>query len=128
MKNLNRIFLSVIGLTIMLMLTNSCKTPHIPTTTVRTIYLQEAEVTGPINQPPIHITDSIDTPSITFSPRFSYSTKNTLIGDIKQRSELYELDTTFVPSENSLTWNIATVNAGLDMDVVLSKSFAIFLE
>jgi len=91
-----------------------------------TLFLREAEVSGTIATAPIHLTDSTDTPSITFSPRFSYSTKNTLIGDIKQRSELYELDTTFVPSENSLTWNIATVNAGLDMDVVLSKSFAIF--
>ena len=95
-------------------------------TVEETLCLREAEVSGPLTTAPIHLTDSVDTPSITFSPRFSYNTKNTLIGDIKQRSELYELDTTFVPSENSLTWNIATVNVGLDMDVVLSKSFAIF--
>jgi len=95
-------------------------------TVEETLYLREAVVSGPIAPAPIHLTDSTDTPSITFSPRFVYSTKNTLKGDIKQFTELSELDTFFVPSENSLTWNIANINAGLDMDLVLSRNFALF--
>jgi len=42
-------------------------------TTIETLYLQDVEVTGPINQSPIHITDSTDTPSVTISMRLSYN-------------------------------------------------------
>lgn len=97
------------------------------TTTNQTLYLQQAEVNGPISQPPIHLTDSSDTPSVTFSPKFSYNTKKTLIGDVSQSAGFFGSDTIFVPSENSLTWNMSTVYAGLDIDLLLSKRFAISL-
>ena len=97
------------------------------TTTKQTLYLQEAEVTGPISQPPIHLTDSSDTPSVTFSPKFSYNTKKTLTGNVSQSTGLYGSDTIFIPSENSLTWNMSTVYAGLDIDLIVSRSFAISL-
>lgn len=95
------------------------------TTIKQTLYLQEAEVTGPISQPPIHLTDSSDTPSVTFSPKFSYNTNKTLTGNVRQTTEIFEFDTTFVPSENSLTWSMATVYAGIDIDLKVSRSFAI---
>jgi hypothetical protein len=85
-----------------------------------TLYLQEAEVSGTIMPAPIHLTDSLDTPSFTISPRFCYNTGNNLQGDIQQF--YHALDTVFVPS---LTWDIATINAGVDMDLALSKVFAI---
>ncbi len=94
-------------------------------TTNQTLYLREAEVYGPISQPPIHLTDSSDTPSVTFSPKFSYNTKKTLIGDVSQSAGFFGSDTIFVPSENSLTWNMSTVYAGLDIDLILSRRFAI---
>ncbi len=97
------------------------------TTTNQTLYLRQAEVTGPISQPPIHLTDSSDTPSVTFSPKLSYNTKETLTGNVSQSTALYGSDTIFVPSENSLTWNITTVFAGLDIDLILSRRFAISL-
>jgi hypothetical protein len=91
-----------------------------------TLYLREAEVTGPIMPAPVHLTDSTDAPSFTISPKLSYNTKDILTGDIKQRTRYFELDTFFIPSEKSLTWNVTTVLAGIDMDLVLSRSFAIF--
>ena len=97
------------------------------TTTKQTLYLQQAEVHGPISQPPIHLTDSTDTPSVVFSPKLSYNTKNTLTGNVSNSGGLYTTDTIFVPSENSLTWNMSTVYAGVDIDLILSRVFAISL-
>ena len=87
--------------------------------------MQQAEVTGPISQPPIHLTDSTDTPSVVFSPKLSYNTKKTLTGNVSNSGGLYTPDTILVPSENSLTWNMATVYAGIDIDLILSRVFAI---
>jgi len=116
-------------------------------TTVETLYLQDVEVTGPINQSPIHITDSSGT-SVTISARFSYNPEK----EMKAKTEgtphvnedgLYQVDTiyhndgTISYKKNSransypyrgqnLTWKFATVTAGLDFDFKLSRSFAIF--
>ncbi len=95
-------------------------------TVEETLYLREAVVTGPIVPSPIHLTDSSETPSVTFSPRFSYNTKNSFTGDIAQ-STSYDDQDTVIHSEKSLTWNIATFNAGLDMDIAVSRTFAISL-
>jgi hypothetical protein len=97
------------------------------TTTKQTLYLQQAEVNGPISQPPIHLTDSSDTPSVTFSPKLSYNTKNTFTGNVKQSTGLSSTDTIFVASEHSLVWDMSTVYAGLDIDFKVSRSFAISL-
>ena len=90
-----------------------------------TLYLRQAEVSGPVMPAPIHLTDSIETPSFTISPRLSYSTQNNLNGDIEQYSSYYSLDTTFVPSEHSLTWDITAMNAGIDMDWAISRVIAL---
>ena len=95
------------------------------TTVKDTLYLREAEVMGHIITAPIHLTDSIATPSFTISPRFSYNTQKTLTGEVKQYASYYSEDTIFVPSEHSLTWNMAAVNAGIDMDLAISKAFAL---
>ena len=112
-------YLTVVCSFIILFLLTNC------TTVKDTLYLREAEVSGPIMPAPIHLTDSSDTPSFTISPRFSYSTQKKLYGDIDQSSAYYSFDTTFSPSEHSLTWNIANLNAGVDMDLALSKVIAI---
>lgn len=95
------------------------------TTVKDTLYLRQAEVTGPITPAPMHLTDSIVTPSFTISPRFSYSTNNNFNGEIEQYTRYYLLDTAFAPSEHSLIWNVAKVNAGLDMDLALSNVIAL---
>jgi len=90
-----------------------------------TLYLRQAEVTGPIVAPPIHLTDSTETPSFTVSPKFTFNTKNKFTGDVEQRTSYYTRDTAFIPLENSLLWDIATISAGIDMDFALSNKFAI---
>lgn len=117
-------------------------------TTVKTLYLQDVEVTGPINQSPIHITDSTETPSVTLSMRFSYNPEK----EIKAKTEgtpmvnsqgFYQVDTTYnsngtitytktpgvnrysYPGQN-LTWNFAAVTAALDFDFKLTRNFALF--
>jgi hypothetical protein len=94
-------------------------------TVEETLYLRQAEVTGPIMCPPIHLTDSTETPSLTVSPRFTFNTKKSFTGDVEQRKGYYGYDTAFIPLENSLQWDIININAGIDMDLALSKSFAI---
>ncbi len=121
MSSLNEIYKCIFAGFICLLLLINCSTTN------QTLYLREAEVYGPISQPPIHLTDSSDTPSVTFSPKFSYNTKKTLIGDVSQSAGFFGSDTIFVPSENSLTWNMSTVYAGLDIDLLLSRRFAISL-
>lgn len=116
-------------------------------TTVQTLYLKDVEVTGPINQSPIHITDSTETPSVTMSMRFSYNPEK----EIQAKSEgtpivnsegFYQVDTIYnsngtitykKSNENkfqyqgqNLTWNFATLTAGFDFDFKLSKNFALF--
>jgi len=117
-------------------------------TTIKTLYLQDVEVTGPINQSPVHITDSTETPSVTFSMRFSYNPEK----EIKAQSEgtpmvnsegFYQVDTiynndgtityketpganNYFYQEQNLTWNFASVTAGLDMDIKLTQNFALF--
>jgi hypothetical protein len=90
------------------------------------VYLRQAEVTGPIITSPLHLTDSSTTHFLTVSPKFNFNTQNLLEGNIKESIKLFERDSTFIPNERSLLWDITTFNAGLDIDYKLSKSFAIF--
>jgi hypothetical protein len=139
MKSLKHI--SVLLLPLLHFLLYSC-------TTVQTLYLQDVEVTGPINQSPVHITDSTETPSVTLSMRFSYNpekeSKAKTDGTPMVNSQgFYQVDTTYngdgtitytktrgvnrypYPGQN-LTWNFATVTVGLDFDFKLSRNFALF--
>ena len=117
-------------------------------TTVQTLYLQDVEVTGPFNQSPIHITDSTDTPSGTLSMRFSYNPEKEIIAKSEgtpmvNSQEFFQVDTFYnndgtitykeTPGVNNypyqgqnLTWNFAVVTAGLDLDLKLSRNFALF--
>jgi len=114
-------------------------------TTIETLYLQDVEVIGPINQSPIHITDSSGT-SVTISARFSYNPEK----EMKAKTEgtpkvnedgFYQVDTIYSngtitykkSNENrfqyqgqNLTWKFATVTAALDFDFKLSRNFALF--
>lgn len=118
-----------------------------PSTTVTKIYLQEVEVSGPINSSPIHITDSSE-PAITVSSKFSYNPKNDLSGKtgehtLVNQQGLFQLDTVYNPNgtfsfretpgvnrynyeSNNLFWNMANVSLSLDFDFKLSRSFALF--
>ena len=96
-------------------------------TVEETLYLRSAEVAGPLTPAPIHITDTTDIPSITISPTFSYNTKKTFTGNITEFTTLYALDTIYIPSDNSLIWSVATVNAGVNFDIKILRGFALTL-
>ena len=117
-------------------------------TTVTTIHLQEATATGPINQAPIHLTESRETPSFTLSPKFSYNGINEnqafLEGHTPVNADgIFQVDTFYhtngsvtyyqAPGANiyqyngqNLSWDIASITAGVDFDARLSKAFALF--
>jgi len=59
-----------IHLSLLFILLSACV--NTKTVSVTTIHLQEAAVTGPINQAPVHLSKESKTPFFTVSPRFSY--------------------------------------------------------
>lgn len=114
-----------------------------------TIYLQEIDVNGPLNQSPIHLTDKSETPSITFTPGFSYNTTKSVQGKIAghtmvNEDGIFQVDTIFnsdgsinhyeeAPAanryqytKNNLNWFLPSVKAGLDIDFKITKNFGLF--
>jgi hypothetical protein len=109
----------------------------------QTIYLQNAEINGPLNHPPIYISDNRNT--ITVSPWLSFNTKDQITGRSNHSNVnangIYQVDTIrdggqiyygksnaniYTYTENNVKWNIPEVKAGVDMDLPLSKSISIF--
>lgn len=144
-------FISIIFVTgyllLLLLLLSGCKTLRDPSTS-EAIFLQEIEVTGPINQPPIHLTDSLDAPIITLTPRFSYISQSDISGYIERHTKvnaegIFQVDTFYNNggftlketdgankynyTANNLTWNVASVYAALDLDYRMYRNFGVFL-
>ena len=115
---------------------------------VKTFYLQDVEVTGPVNLAPVHITDTSDVPVFTISPRFSYNTQKQVQGTVDGHTQVnaqgkFEYETIFnqdgtvtyreVSGANvydykgrNLTWNTSSLTAGFDVDMKLTHHFALF--
>lgn len=118
-----------------------------PSTTVTELFLQNVEVSGPINSSPIHISDGTES-AITISSRFSYNPKNNLTGKtgehtLVNQQGVFQFDTVFNSNgtfyfretpganrysyeANNLSWNLADVSLSLDFDLKTSRSFALF--
>lgn len=118
-----------------------------PPSSLETLYLQEIEVTGPINQPPIHLTDNLEKYSISLTPSFSYLTKTNITGKIDGHSRVnyqgfFQVDTfynngiiTFKQSPDTnkyiydgenFFWDVSTFYAALDFDFRVFKNLALF--
>lgn len=119
-----------------------------PSTTVTKIYLQEVEVSGPINQSPVHITDNSES-GITISPRIVINSNKSHHGKINDHTlvnaqGIFQVDTIFnndgtfsfeeIPGVNkypfkgkNFAWYTPDVTASLDFDLKISKSFAFFI-
>jgi hypothetical protein len=144
-------FIRIILLTscniILLGILSGCNTLRDPSTS-EAIFLQEIEVTGPINQPPIHLTDSLDAPIITLTPRFSYISQTSIRGQIERHTlvneeGIFQVDTFYNNGDytlkettdankynftgKNLTWNVASVYAALDLDYRMYRNFGVFL-
>ena len=92
-----------------------------------TLYLRQAEVSEAINLPPVHLTDSVQTPAIYFSPKLAFQTKKTFTGKIDQIGHNYTDDTSFVRAENSLIWNMEPMALGIDIDIIATRRIAFSL-
>ena len=114
-------------------------------TVEQTIYLQDVNVSGPVNQPPLQVTTQNKT-AITISPRISFNNRKYISGNVENHTQVnyegyYQIDTIFYSDGSksyqisdannqpfdgdNLRWDIAQLNAGLDMDFRLSGAFAI---
>ncbi len=109
----------------------------------QTIYLQNVNVNGPLNNPPIFITNEQN--SIQVSPRFSFSSQNQVSGQINPSGVnshgFYQVDTiisngnisyrqssdnTYKNTQNNVNWNLPQFTAALDIDLPVSKSVSFF--
>jgi hypothetical protein len=145
MKKYLRLFITI-NLASFIFLVTSCGPSS---TTVTTLHLQDAVATGPINQPPIHLTESRETPAFTISPWFSYNSQKENNAYISGHTPvnangIFQVDTVFHSNGTvsyhqavdaniyeyegkNLAWDIAPFSGGLNLDARLSKAFAIFL-
>jgi len=92
---MKKIILSIGFLNLFFFTLNGCA----PSTTVTKIYLQEVEVSGPINHSSVHITDNSES-GITISPRIVINTNKSHHGKINDHTlvnaqGIFQVDTIF---------------------------------
>jgi len=92
----------------------------------QTIYLQDVEVKGPMNPPPVRITKDKSAGTFTLSPRLSVNKYSEISGNIGSRKYLSaSQDSVFRSSSKNLFWKIPQVTFGCDFDFAVSNNFAI---
>lgn len=115
------------------------------TTITDSLYVQDVNVKGPINQPPIRITGR-DSTSFTISPKFFINSNRIYNGRIDGHTKVnsegeFQVDTIIngneisykiAPGKNTfnfkgenLHWSIPDYIVGLDLDLALSKKVAL---
>jgi len=88
--------------------------------------LQDVELKGPMNPPPIRITEGKSTGSLTISPRLSYNKYSEISGSIEsERSGDNAQDSLFRSNSRNLFWRIPQAAFGVDFDFAVSSSLAI---
>jgi hypothetical protein len=114
------------------------------TTITDSLYVQDVNVKGPINQPPIKITGK-DSTSFTISPKFFINSNRIYNGRIDGHTQvnedgLFQVDTIINGNEitykiaqgkntydfkgENLHWSIPDYMVGLDLDIALSRKVA----
>ncbi len=118
------------------------------TTVNQTLYLQNIEVTGPMNNPPLNITTGQKQGSFTISSRFSINDNKQISGRIEKHSYvdpqgIYRVDTIFNNdgtryykesnlnsrefNGNNLKWNLPGFSAAVNMDYSAGDHIALNL-
>ncbi len=116
------------------------------TTVKQSVYLQNVEVGGPINQPPLHITSGLKAHTITVSPKVYVNTLKNYTGLTGGHTTVnskgyYQVDTVFDNSGSpsysesgtnlyeyngkNLDWQLPDASVGLQVDIALTDHFAI---
>lgn len=112
----------------------------------QSVYLQNVEVDGPINQPPLHITGGQQKHTITFSPKVYINTEKNYTGTAGghtnvNSSGFFQIDTvissdgtgsykessanSFEYRGKNLNWNMPDISVGFQVDAALSNHFAV---
>ena len=92
----------------------------------QTIYLQDVEVNGPMNPPPIHLTKNKLPGSVTISPRLSFNRYSEISGSIGSgRYGDSSQDSIFRSRTDNLFWKLPQAAFGVDFDFAVSNSFAL---
>ncbi len=112
----------------------------------QSVYLQNVEVDGPINQPPLHITGGQQKHTITFSPKVYINTDKNYRGTAGghtsvNSSGFFQVDTvinsdgtgrykessanSFEYRGRNLNWNMPDMSVGFQVDAALSDHFAV---
>jgi hypothetical protein len=112
----------------------------------QTVYIQDAQIEGQINQPPLNITDGQKSGSITISPKIyinSYKNLNAYVQDHTKVDNngnynvdtVYNYDGSLRYSESrsntvnysgyNFRWNLPDITAGLQIDAAVTNHFAV---
>ena len=92
----------------------------------QTIYIQDVEVNGPMNPPPVPITKDKSPGTVTFSPKLTLNNTSEVIGNIGSGRYMNTIqDTLFPYGKKNILWKIPKYSFGFDLDVAVSNSFAI---
>ena len=95
-------------------------------TVQQTIYLQDIEVKGPMNPPPVRITKDKFPGNVTISPRLSINKYSEISGNVGNRRYANpSQDSLFRSKTNNLLWKIPQFSFGFDFDVALTNTFGI---
>lgn len=115
------------------------------TTITDTLYVQDVEVKGPVNQPPIRITGR-DSSSFTISPKFFINSNKKFNGLIEGHTkvnsdDIFQVDTNITGNQTTYNisrgtnrfdfegenfhWSIPGYMVGVDIDISLSKKIAL---
>lgn len=109
------------------------------------IYLQEVEVSGPINHPPVRVTQNRAANQVTFSPKLFINTEKKIDSRISHSKVnergIYQVDTISIGPDNwtfreslsnrydykgkNLHWNLPDAYFGVDMDFPLSRTLSL---
>ncbi len=94
-----------------------------------TLYLGDANVKAPITTPPLHLNIKSNPGEITFSPKFSViNSRNMLATSDEVFTGTAPLsDTSFYTTrDKNVEWIYSRYSFGLDMDLKISRAFALF--
>lgn len=92
----------------------------------QTIYIQDVEVNGPLNPPPIRITKDKSAGTFTISPRLTLNNNSEVTGNIGTGRYVNNIqDSLFPYGKKNLLWKIPKYSFGLDFDFAVSNNFAI---
>ncbi len=112
----------------------------------QSIFLQNVDVSGPINQPPLHITEGQKKNTVTFSPNIYINSQKNYSGYISGHTNvnsmgIFQFDTVHYDDGTSgykesvankypyagqnFTWTLPDVQVGFQVDAALSNHFAV---